>query len=186
MRTRSQPLPLPQPLQTLTAKGSTAVDAGVMDALAALRGNLDAEGRVITDFSAWFTSQLLTPLQHARCNSTCYPYMVGFWSLPHCTRAGSLHKASRQAGDVAAARALQFHLLPLHGELLAGFKRSCMDMLKGLPAKHTCSNPSAVTSLVAVSCEWGWQLFESSDGGLCSLQPDVIGISDMLAAEPGL
>jgi hypothetical protein len=56
--------------------GGAAGRGAVMDASAALRANLDAEGRVITDFSAWFTCRLLTPLQHARCNATCYPYMV--------------------------------------------------------------------------------------------------------------
>lgn len=67
---------LSAPLQTLTMRGGGAGQGGVMDASAALRANLDAEGRVITDFSAWFTCRLLTPLQHARCNATCYPYMV--------------------------------------------------------------------------------------------------------------
>ena len=64
------------PLQALTMRGGGVGRGGVMDASAALRANLDAEGRVITDFSAWFTCRLLTPLQHARCNATCYPYMV--------------------------------------------------------------------------------------------------------------
>ena len=56
--------------------GSALGRGGVMDTSTALQGKLDAEGRVITDFSAWFTCHLLTPLQHARCNATCYPYMV--------------------------------------------------------------------------------------------------------------
>lgn len=67
---------LPHVLQIQTTQGQTAIDGSTMDASAALLGNLDAEGRVITDFSAWFTCYLLTPLQHARCNATCYPYMV--------------------------------------------------------------------------------------------------------------
>ena len=62
-------------VQMLTMRGGMGRE-GVVDASAALRSNLDAEGRVITDFSSWFTCHLLAPLQHARCNATCYPYMV--------------------------------------------------------------------------------------------------------------
>ena len=33
----------------------------------ALRDNVEAEGREVTEFQLWFTCELLSPLQHARC-----------------------------------------------------------------------------------------------------------------------
>lgn len=55
--------------------GSGSGDRGV-DAVAffaALRDNMEAEGKLTTEFQLWFSCELLAPLQHVRCDATAFP-----------------------------------------------------------------------------------------------------------------
>lgn len=81
------------------AMGAAGGDySGTVAVSAKLRENVEAEGNKTHELMLWFTCDLLSPLQHAKCDAAAFPFP------PNPLAMGEILAARQAAGNAAAGQ----------------------------------------------------------------------------------